>query len=1125
MKAGPVPENEAERILALHQFEILDTNQDQEFDEIVELASQLCETPISLITFIDEKRQWFKANYGLSGSETSREVAFCAHAINSKELMVVPDATKDERFYDNPFVANDPNIRFYAGIPLVTDDGFALGTLCVVDTKPRTLTPQQAFGLRVLGRNVMTLLKLRTTKRELNSIVTAMPANLFRFDKDNCYINSNVHDPTNILLDKKDFIGKKIEEVLPPKTAQLIEEKMDSVRRSGDLEMFEYSLNTASGISWFEARLFKADNEEVIAIVRNITKEKENEDEKIQSLQFIQTVSDNVPALISYWTTDLICTFLNKNHEKWLSKSKDEMLGMGMRELLDQGMFRRVEPFVNKVLGGEPQDFQLVTLSKSKKSLFIRVQFMPDFVQGSVRGFFTFITNITKIKLVEEAYRKEKEISESIINGLPGIFYLFDSKGKMQRWNKNFEIVSGYSSEEIAKMHPTDFIDKGEHAKYKSRMEAIFNEKLPGTEVLIINNDKKRLPYYVNSLVINYEDSVSVLGIGFDLTERKIAEEGLRKSEANLRAIYENSDIAFILLNENLEIVSFNQMAQLFAHRYLSKDLEENQHAHHFFPDRKDYIDLGFNGQASKQVKNYSEKADQPSWFYEQYMPVFEESGRVIGLVIAFSDVSILKKAEILIKGSEQRLKNIFDNVIGGIVEVDIHGNVKFINQSATKILEIEPRVIATTQSIFEFSRFFDVDENPILAEDFPVNKVLSRQVPVNSFELGVKTKDGIMKWLSLNTAPVFSNNGVLSGAICSFTDITENIESQAKLKKASSRLMLAKEMVGIGLWELDFDTRKVTWDEQMYRLSGIEPGTEITHELFLNQVHPDDVDEVKINIENFFRTHITVRDTYRLIRKDNGMVRHLSTSAMMIYNTKGKPTHAMGLNHDITDIIVQEQGLIKANRRAEEMKQIALRAAMNPHFLFNALNSIQFFITHNDRTNAINYLSKFSKLVRGILNSSMNKNTKLSTELELLRHYIEIEQIRFSNKFDFTIDLEEELDVETIQLPSLLLQPFVENAILHGLYNKEGIGLLKIFISHEKKTLTISIEDNGIGREAAAVLKSKNFPAHQSKGIHITKERMKLVDEGISVSSRIQDLYDNDKPAGTRVTIKIKGI
>ena len=155
------PANEAGRVAALEKYAILDTDPEQSFDDLTLLASFICKTPIALISLVDEDRQWFKSRVGLDAKETSRDIAFCSTAILQSDVFVVPDALKDDRFRDSPLVVSDPHIRFYAGAPLINEDGYALGTLCVVDRAPRELAPDQKEALKALSRLVLAQLEFR----------------------------------------------------------------------------------------------------------------------------------------------------------------------------------------------------------------------------------------------------------------------------------------------------------------------------------------------------------------------------------------------------------------------------------------------------------------------------------------------------------------------------------------------------------------------------------------------------------------------------------------------------------------------------------------------------------------------------------------------------------------------------------------------------------------------------------------------------------------------------------------------------------------------------------------------------------------------------------------------------
>ncbi|MCL4294136.1 MAG: response regulator [Anaerolineae bacterium] len=229
MKAS-IPANEVDRLAALRQYSPLDTAPEAVFDDLVLLAAQICDTPIGLISFIEADRQWFKARVGLTGTEISRDVSFCAHAIlQPDEVLIVPDALADERFAANPLVTADPQIRFYAGAPLVTDDGYALGTLCVIDRVPRELTARQIAALETLRRAVMAEIQLRYGVNSLSQTVAERDLALATLQEAKAELEIEIQERTAELRQANEQLQRELAE------RQQVEAELQSKVQQSDL--------------------------------------------------------------------------------------------------------------------------------------------------------------------------------------------------------------------------------------------------------------------------------------------------------------------------------------------------------------------------------------------------------------------------------------------------------------------------------------------------------------------------------------------------------------------------------------------------------------------------------------------------------------------------------------------------------------------------------------------------------------------------------------------------------------------------------------------------------------------------------------------------------------------------
>jgi PAS domain S-box-containing protein len=309
MIPATAPQNEPERLGALREYEILDTEAEEKFDDLTLLARHICDTPIALISFVDADRQWFKSRIGLTTSQTPRAVSFCGHAILEEDVMVVPDTAADERFADNPMVTGAPGIRFYAGAPLLTSTGYALGTLCVIDRKPRELTAEQLDALRALARQVVAQLELRRRlKRErqeakeaiderdttLRLIVSQMPAVLWSTDTDLRLTSSEGAALTGLGHKPGQFVGVTLFDFFRTTDPEFLPLVAHRKALLGESVSFEVDWSGRTYASHCEP-LRNPDNSirGVIGIALDITRQKRSERELQKSFSLLRATLDS----------------------------------------------------------------------------------------------------------------------------------------------------------------------------------------------------------------------------------------------------------------------------------------------------------------------------------------------------------------------------------------------------------------------------------------------------------------------------------------------------------------------------------------------------------------------------------------------------------------------------------------------------------------------------------------------------------------------------------------------------------------------------------------------------------------------------------------------------------------
>ena len=358
MQPAPHPANEPARLAALRDFDILDTPREDSYDAITKIASEICGTPIALISLVDGERQWFKSRVGLDASETSRDLAFCAHAIHGRELFQVPNTLLDDRFRGNPLVTGAPDIRFYAGMPLETSDGYAIGTLCVIDRRPRELTAGQQEALKNLSVLVVQQLEMRRALRMNQSLLQEKADVQLALAHFTALVDSAEDAVVSKTLDgvvqswnpaserlfgytAQEMIGQPITKIFPPQ--RLDEEPVirEKIRRGERIEHFESvrirkdSTSVAVSVTISPIRSAAGEIIGVSHIVRDISARKAQD----QKLKLLETCLDRLDESVVITEAEPLdlpgprIVYVNDAFERVTGYSREEALGKTPRIL------------------------------------------------------------------------------------------------------------------------------------------------------------------------------------------------------------------------------------------------------------------------------------------------------------------------------------------------------------------------------------------------------------------------------------------------------------------------------------------------------------------------------------------------------------------------------------------------------------------------------------------------------------------------------------------------------------------------------------------------------------------------------------------------------------------------
>ena len=493
--------NDPGRLAALQAVALLDTSAEAAFDRLTRLAARFTGAPVALVSLVDADRQCFKSCIGLpepwcSRRETPLSHSFCQHNRTAGVPLIITDARTHPLFRNNPAV-RDLSVIAYLGIPLVSPDGYVLGSFCVIDTKPRSWTEEEVKTLTDLAAVVMTEIHLRTEIIEHE-----------KTEKERDHLAE-----LNSLLQEEALARRRAE-----KTFQESEGRFRSI--------FEQA---AVGVALIESKTGR----------------------------FLD-INRRYCEIVGYSIDELTGgrTFLEITHPDDLQPDLDNMA---------------------RLMAGEVRSFSMEKryFHKDGSIVWVNLTVSPTWKAGEEPdAHVAVVEDITEFKQAEAVIRHERNLSDQIINSVPGLIYLFDQDGRFLRWNRNFGTAIGYADDEISRIHPLELFRGADRDLVAERIRKAFETGQADVEAALVAKDGRTTPYYFTGRRIEYEGRACLAGMGIDISERKMAEAALRDSEKRFRDLVGMLPITVYETDRSLKLTFANRHAQeLFG--YSEKDLAQ----------------------------------------------------------------------------------------------------------------------------------------------------------------------------------------------------------------------------------------------------------------------------------------------------------------------------------------------------------------------------------------------------------------------------------------------------------------------------------------------------------------------------------------------------------------------